>query len=454
MHLGNDRSSLTRTRKERFMSEDWSFNTQQIHAGQEPDESFGSINLPIHQTTAYQFKSSEQAANLFALKEFGNSYTRMTNPTQAIVEERLAKLEGGIGSLLVSSGMAATAMALMNLAEAGDHIVSSRNIYGGIYNLLHFTLPKWGVETTFVEDANNLDAWKSAIKPNTKAFFGEGISNPIAAALDIEGIANVAHDAGVPWIVDNTIATPYVTKPFDYGADVITHSATKFLSGHGSAIIGAIVDSGNFDYSKDPDKFPGFNQPDASYNNLVYARDFGLNSPVGNMAFIIKARVQLLRDFGSAVSPFNAWLLSQGMETLSMRMKEHLANAQKIAEWLADHPQVNQVMYNGLKSSEWHKNQQKYAPKGGGAVMSFEIKGGKEAGIKFVEGLKLFRHVANIGDVRSLVIHPASTTHSQLGDEGMRAAGINPGMIRLSIGIEDFEDIKKDMESGFRAANS
>ncbi|MFM7770492.1 MAG: O-acetylhomoserine aminocarboxypropyltransferase/cysteine synthase family protein, partial [Bacteroidota bacterium] len=401
-----------------------------------------------------QFKNSEQAANLFALKEFGNSYTRMTNPTQAIVEERLAKLEGGIGSLLVSSGMAATAMALMNLAEAGDHIVSSRNIYGGIYNLLHFTLPKWGVQTSFVEDANNLDAWKSAVRPNTKAFFGEGISNPIAAALDIEGIANIAHDAGVPWIVDNTIATPYVTKPFDYGADVITHSATKFLSGHGSAIIGAIVDSGNFDYSKDPDKFPGFNQPDASYNNLIYARDFGLKSSVGNMAFIIKARVQLLRDFGSAVSPFNAWLLSQGMETLSMRMKEHLSNAQKIAEWLSGHPQVNQVMYNGLKSSEWHKNQQKYAPKGGGAVMSFEIKGGKEAGIKFVESLQLFRHVANIGDVRSLVIHPASTTHSQLGDEGMRAAGINPGMIRLSIGIEDFEDIKKDLESGFRAAKS
>ncbi|MFM8620824.1 MAG: O-acetylhomoserine aminocarboxypropyltransferase/cysteine synthase family protein [Candidatus Nanopelagicaceae bacterium] len=436
------------------MSDDWSFNTQQIHAGQEPDGSFGSINLPIHQTTAYQFKNSEQAANLFALKEFGNSYTRMTNPTQAIVEERLAKLEGGIGSLLVSSGMAATAMALMNLAEAGDHIVSSRNIYGGIYNLLHFTLPKWGVQTSFVEDANNLDAWKSAVRPNTKAFFGEGISNPIAAALDIEGIANIAHDAGVPWIVDNTIATPYVTKPFDYGADVITHSATKFLSGHGSAIIGAIVDSGNFDYSKDPDKFPGFNQPDASYNNLIYARDFGLKSSVGNMAFIIKARVQLLRDFGSAVSPFNAWLLSQGMETLSMRMKEHLSNAQKIAEWLSGHPQVNQVMYNGLKSSEWHKNQQKYAPKGGGAVMSFEIKGGKEAGIKFVESLQLFRHVANIGDVRSLVIHPASTTHSQLGDEGMRAAGINPGMIRLSIGIEDFEDIKKDLESGFRAAKS
>ncbi len=436
------------------MSTEWSFNTQQIHAGQEPDGNFGSINLPIHQTTAYQFKGTEHAANLFALKEFGNSYTRMTNPTQDVVEQRLAKLEGGIGSLLVSSGMAATAMALMNVAESGDHIVSSRNVYGGIHNLLHYTLPKWGVQTTFVDDANNLDAWKAAVKPNTKAFFGEGISNPIAACLDIEGIANVAHAAGVPWIVDNTIATPFVTRPFDYGADVITHSATKFLSGHGSAIIGAIVDSGKFDYSKNPEKFPGFNQPDASYNNLVYARDFGVKSPVGNMAFIIKARVQLLRDFGSSVSPFNAWLLSQGMETLSMRMREHLANAQKIAEWLSKHPQVAQVMYNGLPTSEWHSNQKKYAPKGGGAVMSFEIKGGKEAGMKFVEALQLFRHVANIGDVRSLVIHPASTTHSQLGEEGMRDAGINPGMIRLSIGIEDFEDIKADMELGFKAASA
>ncbi len=434
------------------MSDDWSFNTQQIHAGQQPDQSFGSINLPIHQTTAYQFQDTAQAANLFALKEFGNSYTRMTNPTQNVVEQRLSILEGGIGTLLVSSGMAATAMALMNLAESGDHIVSSRNVYGGIYNLLNYTLPKWGVQTTFVENANDLDSWKRAIKPNTKAFFGEGISNPIAAALDIEGIANVAHDAGIPWVVDNTIATPFVTRPIDYGADVITHSATKFLSGHGSAIIGAIVDSGNFDYAKYPAKFPGFNQPDASYNNLVYSRDFGVGSQVGNMAFIIKARVQLLRDFGSAVSPFNAWLLSQGMETLSMRMREHLSNAQKVAEYLASHPQVAQVMYCGLPNSEWYKNQQKYAPKGGGAVMSFEIKGGKAAGMKFVEAMKLFRHVANIGDVRSLVIHPASTTHSQLGEEGMRDAGINPGMIRLSIGIEDFADIKADLDRGFAAA--
>lgn len=434
------------------VNDEWSFNTQQIHAGQAPDESFGSINLPIHQTTAYQFKNTAHAANLFALKEFGNSYTRMTNPTQDVVEQRLSHLEGGIGSLLVASGMAATAMALMNVAEMGDHIVCSSNVYGGIHNLLQYTLPKWGVHTTFVEDPNNLDAWKRAITPKTKAFFGEGISNPIAVCLDIEAISKIAHDAGVPWIVDNTIATPYVTRPINYGADVVTHSATKFLSGHGSAIVGAIVDSGNFDYRKNPEKFPGFNQPDPSYNDLIYAKDFGVNSPVGNMAFIIKARVQLLRDFGSSVSPFNAWLLAQGMDTLSMRMKVHLENAQKIAEWLSTHPQVERVMYNGLPSSPWYANQQKYAPKGGGALMSFEIKGGKSAGMKFVEGLKLFHHVANIGDVRSLVIHPASTTHSQLGEAGMRKAGITPGMIRLSIGIEDFVDIQRDLSSGFAAA--
>lgn len=433
-------------------SSEWSFNTNQIHAGQTPDGTFGSINLPIHQTTAYQFKNTEQAADLFALKAFGNSYTRMTNPTQDVVEQRLAKLEGGVGALLVSSGMAATATALMNLAEAGDHVVASRNVYGGTYNLLHYTLPKWGVKTTFVENANDLQSWQRAIQPNTKAFFGEGISNPIGAVIDIEGIAKIAHEAGIPWIVDNTIATPFVTRPFDYGADIVVHSATKFLSGHGSAIIGAIVDSGKFDYSKEPSRFPGFNQPDPSYNDLVYARDFGVNSSVGNMAYIIKARVQLLRDFGSSASPFNAWLLAQGMDTLSMRMKEHLANAQRIAEWLSGHPQVAQVMYGGLPNSEWHANQKKYAQKGGGAVMSFEIKGGRAAGMKFVEGLKMFHHVANIGDVRSLAIHPASTTHSQLGEENMRKAGINPGMIRLSIGIEDFEDIKRDLELGFKAA--
>ena len=434
------------------MTEEWSFSTNQIHAGQTPDPVTGSISLPIYQTTAYQFRDTDHAAALFALKEFGYSYTRLGNPTQEAVENRLSILEGGVGSILFSSGMAATAMALMNVAEAGDHLVLSGTVYGGIYNLCKYTLPKWGVETTFVADVNDLDSWKQAVKPNTKAFFGEGITNPIGAILDIEGIANIAHSFGVPWIVDNTIATPYVTRPIDYGADVVTHSATKFLSGHGSAIIGAVVDAGTFNFASQPEKFPGFNQPDESYNNLVYAKDFGVGSNFGNLAFIIKCRVQLLRDFGSSVSPFNAWLLAQGLETLSMRMNSHLQNSLRLAEWLATHPQVEKVSYGGLPTSPWRQNQLKYAPKGGGAVMSFEIAGGLEAGKSFINGLKLFSHVANIGDVRSLAIHPASTTHSQLGEAGLVKHGISPGMIRLSIGIEDFEDIKADMELGFKAA--
>ncbi len=435
------------------MAEEWSFSTNQIHAGQEPDPTTGSISLPIYQTAAFQFRDTKHAAALFALTEFGYSYTRIGNPTQETVENRLAILEGGVGAILFSSGMAATAMALMNVAEQGDHLVVSSNVYGGIYNLCNYTLPKWGVLTTFVADANNLDEWKAAVRPNTKAFFGEGISNPTGAILDIEGIANIAHSAGIPWIVDNTIATPYVTKPIDYGADVVTHSATKFLSGHGSVIVGAIVDSGAFDFGKEPAKFPGFNIPDASYSNLMYARDFGVGSKFGNMAYIIKCRVQLLRDFGSSVSPFSAWILAQGLETLSMRMKCHLENSQKIAQWLSQQPLVEKVMYSGLASSVWHQNQLKYAPKGGGAVMSFEIKGGFEAGQKFIEGLKMFSHVANIGDVRSLAIHPASTTHSQLGADGLLQAGISLGMIRLSIGLEDYEDIKADLELGFKATS-
>jgi len=435
------------------MAEEWSFSTNQIHAGQDPDLATGAISLPIYQTTAYQFRDADHAAGLFALTEFGHSYTRISNPTQEAVEKRLTVLEGGVGSLLFSSGMAATAMALMNVAEQGDHIVASRNIYGGIYNLLNYTLPKWGVETTFVEDAHDLDSWKAAARPNTKAFFGEGISNPLGVILDIEAIAKIAHEIGVPWIVDNTIATPYVTRPIDFGADVVTHSATKYLSGHGSVLVGAVIDAGTFDFAKYPERFPGFNRPDPSYNNITYAQDFGAGSKFGNLAFITKCRVQLLRDFGSSVTPFNAWILAQGLETLSMRMRSHLENAQKIAEWLVPHPQVSDVAYGGLPTSKWHKNQRKYAPKGGGAVMSFEIKGGIEAGKKFVQGLKMFKHVANIGDVRSLVIHPASTTHSQLGLEGLQAAGITPGMIRLSIGIEDFDDIKGDLELGFKAAS-
>ena len=431
----------------------WSFETLQIHAGQVPDTDTGSRSLPIYQTTAYQFRDTQHAANLFGIAEAGNVYTRINNPTQDAVEKRIAALEGGVASLLVASGMAATTIAIMNIAQAGDHVVSSSNVYGGTFNLFNYTLPKYGIEVTFVNDTGNMDAWRAAVKPNTKAFFGEGISNPLGAVLDIEAISKVAHEVGVPWIVDNTIATPYITRPFEHGADIVVHAATKFMSGHGNAMVGAIVDSGNFDFAKNPEKFPGFNLPDASYNNLVYAKTLGVNGDFGaNLAFIFKARLQLLRDFGSSVSPFNAWLLAQGLETLSLRMDRHLQNSQALAEWLEKQPEVEHVSYAGLPSSPWYSTAKKYAPKGAGAVFAFELKGGAPAGRKFVEGLKLFSHVANIGDVRSLVIHPASTTHSQLNPEEQIKAGITPGMVRLSIGLENIEDIKNDIKLGFAAA--
>lgn len=434
---------------------EWSFETQQIHAGQTPDSDTGSRSLPIYQTTAYQFRDTEHAANLFGIAEAGNVYTRINNPTQDAVEKRIAVLEGGVAALLVASGMAATTLAIMNVAQAGDHVVSSSNVYGGTYNLFNYTLPKFGIEVTFVNDTGNMDAWRAAVKPNTKAFFGEGISNPLGAVLDLEAIAKIAHEAGVPWIVDNTIATPYVTRPFNYGVDIVTHSATKFLSGHGNAMVGAIVDSGNFDFAKNPEKFPGINEPDPSYNNMVYAKTLGVGGDFGaNLAYIFKARLQLLRDFGSSVSPFNAWLLSQGLETLNLRMDRHLQNAQALAEWLEKQPEVEHVSYAGLASSPWYATGKKYAPKGAGAVFTFEVKGGAPAGRKFVEGLKLFSHVANIGDVRSLVIHPASTTHSQLNPVEQLKAGITPGMIRVSIGLENIEDIKNDIKLGFAAATS
>jgi O-acetylhomoserine (thiol)-lyase len=434
---------------------EWSFETQQIHAGQNPDSDTGSRSLPIYQTTAYQFRDTQHAANLFGIAEAGNVYTRINNPTQDAVEKRLAVLEGGVAALLVSSGMAATTLAIMNVAQAGDHVVSSSNVYGGTFNLFNYTLPKFGIEVTFVHDTGNMDAWRAAVKPNTKAFFGEGISNPLGAVLDLGGIAEVAHAAGVPWIVDNTIATPYVTRPFDHGVDIIVHSATKFLSGHGNAMVGAIVDSGNFDFAKNPKKFPGFNEPDPSYNNMVYAKTLGVGGDFGaNLAYIFKARLQLLRDFGSSVSPFNAWLLAQGLETLNLRMDRHLLNAQALAEWLEKQPEVAHVSYAGLPSSPWYATAKKYAPKGAGAVFAFELKGGATAGRKFVEGLKLFSHVANIGDVRSLVIHPASTTHAQLSPDEQLKAGITPGRVRLSIGLENIEDIKNDVKLGFAAVKN
>ena len=437
------------------MNNAWSFETRQIHAGQNPDSATNARALPIYQTTSYTFDSADHAANLFALKEFGNIYTRIMNPTQAAVEERIASLEGGVGALLVSSGQAAETIALLNIAEAGDHIVSSPSLYGGTYNLFHYTFKKLGIEVSFVEDPDDLDSWRAAVKPNTKAFFAETISNPKNDVLDIEGVAGVAHAAGVPLVVDNTVATPYLIRPIEFGADIVVHSATKYLGGHGTAVAGVIVDSGNFDFGADPEKFPNYNQPDPSYHGLVYARDLGVGSALGaNLAFILKARVQLLRDLGSAVAPFNAFLIAQGLETLSLRIERHVANAKAVAEWLEARDEVEKVNYASLPSSPWYELGRKYAPLGTGAVLSFEIKGGADAGRAFVEALELHSHVANIGDVRSLVIHPASTTHSQLTEEEQRATGVTPGLVRLAVGIENIIDILADLDAGFRAAKS
>ena len=435
------------------MTSGWSFETRQIHAGQSPDTATNARALPIYQTTSYTFNDTTHAANLFALKELGNIYTRIMNPTQAAVEDRIAALEGGVGALLVSSGQAAETLAILNVAEAGSHIVSSPSLYGGTYNLFHYTLPKLGIEVSFVEDPDDLESWRAAVRPNTKAFFGEAISNPKNDLLDIEGVARVAHEVGVPLIVDNTVATPYLIRPIEWGADVVVHSATKYIGGHGTAVAGVIVDSGNFDYARYPERYPNYNEPDPSYHGLVYARDLGVGSAFGaNLSFILKARVQLLRDLGAAVAPFNAWLLAQGLETLSLRMERHVDNAKAVAEFLEGRDEVLSVNYAALPSSPWHALAQKYSPRGPGAVLSFEIAGGLEAGRRFVEALELHSHVANIGDVRSLVIHPASTTHSQLSPEEQASAGVTPGLVRLAVGIEGIDDILADLDAGFRAA--
>jgi O-acetylhomoserine (thiol)-lyase len=424
----------------------WSFETKQIHAGQIPDDTTNARALPIYQTTSYTFRDTDHAAALFGLTEPGNIYTRIMNPTQDVVEQRIAALEGGVGALLLSSGQAAETLAILNLAQAGDHVVSSPSLYGGTYNLLHYTLARLGIEVTFVDDPDDLESWRRAVRPNTKAFFGESISNPKNDILDISAVAAIAHENGVPLIIDNTVATPYLIRPFEWGADIVVHSATKYLGGHGTAVAGAIVDGGTFDWAAEPERFPGFNTADPSYHGLVYAQ------ALGAAAYIIKARVQLLRDLGPAVAPFNAFLIAQGLETLSLRIERHVANAQRVAEWLDKRDEVESVSYAGLPSSPWYERGRKYAPKGTGAVLAFEIKGGIEAGKRFVDALELHSHVANIGDVRSLVIHPASTTHSQLSAEEQAAAGVTPGLVRLAVGIEGIEDILADLEAGFRAA--
>ncbi|MEO7752593.1 MAG: bifunctional o-acetylhomoserine/o-acetylserine sulfhydrylase [Terracoccus sp.] len=433
----------------------WSFETKQIHAGQSPDPTTGARALPIYQTTSYVFNDTEHAANLFGLKEFGNIYTRLMNPTTDVVEQRIAALEGGVAALLVASGQAAETLAILNIAEAGDHVVASPSLYGGTYNLLKHTLPKFGLQVTFVEDPTSIDSWRAAVQPNTKLFYGETIANPKSEILDIEAVAALAHEHGVPLVVDNTVATPYLIRPIEWGADIVVHSATKYLGGHGTSIAGAIVDSGNFDFGADPEKFPNYNTPEESYHGLVFARDLGVGSPLGaNLAFILKARVQLLRDLGAAVSPFNAFLIAQGIETLSLRIERHLENAHKVAAFLEGHDQVERVVWASLPSSPSHALAEKYTPRGAGAVLSFEIVGGLDAGKTFVEALTLHSHVANIGDVRSLVIHPASTTHSQGPDEDRLAAGVTPGLVRLSVGIEHIDDIIADLEQGFTAAKA
>jgi len=438
------------------MSEpDWGFETRQVHAGAEPDPTTGARAVPIYQTTAYQFRDTTHAANLFALAEIGNIYTRIMNPTQGVLEARVSSLEGGTatavglpGALAVASGQSAETFAIMNLAEAGSHIVSSAALYGGTYNLFHYTLPRFGIETTFVSDPDNLDEWRAAVRPNTKAFYGETIGNPRNDVLDIEGISAIAHENGVPLIVDNTVATPYLIRPLEWGADIVVHSATKFIGGHGNSIGGVIVDGGSFDFSAN-DKFPMFTEPDASYHGLTYWPALGAGS------YIIKARVQLLRDIGAAISPFNAFLLLQGVETLSLRMERHVANAQKVAEYLDAHDQVESVQYAGLPGSAWSARAVKYTGgRGAGSVPAFVIKGGAEAGTKFVEALVLHSHLANIGDVRSLVIQPSTTTHSQLTPQEQLDTGVAPGLIRLSVGIELVDDIIADLELGFAAARA
>jgi len=428
------------------------FETLQIHAGQVPDAATGARALPIYQSTSFVFEDTTQAANRFALSEDGPIYTRIGNPTQDAVEARIAALEGGVGALLVASGQAAETVAILNTAEAGDHIVSSPSLYGGTYNLFHYTLPKYGIETTFVEDPDDLDSWKAAIRPNTKALFAESISNPKQDVLDIEGVASVARKAGVPLIVDNTVATPYLVQPLKWGADYVIHSATKYLGGHGTAIGGVIVDGGTFDYAKYPDRYPGYNTPDPSYHGLTYAKDLGVGGAAGaNVAFIAKARVQLLRDLGPAISPFNAFLIAQGLETLSLRMERHVENAKAVAEWLEGRAEVTSVAYASLKSSKWHAHATKYAPKGAGAVLAFEIADGEKAARMFIDALELHSLVANIGDVRSLVIHPATTTHGQLTTEEQVATGVTPGSVRLAVGIEHIDDILEDLAKGFAA---
>ena len=418
------------------------FNTRQLHAGQTPDPTTGSRAVPIYQTTSYQFKSTEHAANLFALKEFGNIYTRIMNPTTDVLEQRLADLEGGVGALAASSGHAAQTMAILTLCGAGDHIVSSSRLYGGTYNQFNYTFPRLGIDVTFV-DPSNPEAFEAAIRPNTKLIYGETLGNPDISVFPFEEVAAIAQKHELPLVIDNTFATPYLCRPLEWGANIVVHSTTKFIGGHGTSIGGIIVDGGNFDWTSG--RFDNFTTPDPSYHGLVYA-------DLGAPAFILKARVQVLRDIGASQAPINSWLTIQGIETLSLRMDRHVANAQRVAEFLENHPRVSWVCYPGLKSHGDHERAKKILPKGPGAILGFGIQGGREAGERFIDNLKLFSHLANVGDARSLAIHPASTTHSQLTGEERLTAGVTPDFVRLSVGLEDIEDIVWDLDQALEAS--
>ncbi|MET9099158.1 MULTISPECIES: bifunctional o-acetylhomoserine/o-acetylserine sulfhydrylase [Streptomyces] len=424
----------------------WSFETRQIHAGAAPDPTTGARATPIYQTTSFVFRDTQHAADLFSLAEPGNIYTRIHNPTQDVFEQRVAALEGGVAAVALASGQAAETLAILTVAGAGDHIVSSTSLYGGTHNLLKHTLPRFGIEVSFVDDPDDPEAWRAAIRPNTKALFAETLGNPRGNVLDVRAVADVAHAAGVPLIVDNTVPTPYLLRPIEHGADVVVHSATKFLGGHGTAIAGVVVDGGTFDFGAHAERFPDFTEPDPSYHGLQYW------PALGPGAFAVKLRVQLLRDLGPALSPHSAFLLLQGVETLSLRIERHSANALELARWLQRRDEVAAVHYPGLESSPWYEAGQRYLPRGAGAIVSFELRDGVEAGKRFVDAVELFSHLANIGDVRSLIIHPASTTHSQLDEEQLAATGTTPGLVRLSVGIENVADLKADLEAGFRAA--
>lgn len=419
------------------------FTTRQLHAGQQPDPATGSRAVPLYQTTSYQFKDTEHAANLFALKEFGNIYTRIMNPTTDVLEQRIADLEGGVGALAASSGHAAQTMAILTICESGDHIVSSSRLYGGTYNQFNYTLPRLGIEVTFVdpEDPANFAA---AIRPNTKLIYGETLGNPDITVFPFEAVAAIAQQHGLPLVIDNTFATPYLCRPFEWGANIVLHSTTKFIGGHGTTIGGVIVDGGNFAWGNG--RFPNFTTPDPSYHGLVYAS-------LGAPAFILKARVQILRDIGACQAPFNSWQTLQGLETLSLRLDRHVCNAQKTAEFLEGHPAVAWVSYPGLPSHPHHERAKQVLPKGPGAILGFGIKGGRAAGEAFINKLQLFSHLANVGDAKSLAIHPATTTHSQLTEEELVTAGVTPDFIRLSIGLEDIEDILWDLDQALTIVN-